>query len=157
MHPSETSESSSNGAGVGGTAPGEARPQLIGVDGRAGWPSKAEAFLASSDKHFHDDRASSSASPVLPTVWHPSLEKHWHAADEGGAELMRAAFGTPAKPAPLRIAGPPSTAGEPSPERQQPSPRALDQDPQARFHASMVMSLIVFVVLLASAFMPSIR
>ncbi len=157
MHPIGTGESSSNRAGVGGAGPGEARLLLIGVDGGAGWPSEAEALLASSDKHFHDDRASSSASTVLPTVWHPSLEKHWHAADEGGAELMRAAFGAPAKPAPLRIAGPPNTAGEPSPERPQPAPRALDHNPQARFQASMVMSLIVFVVLLASAFMPSIR
>jgi len=157
MHPIGTGESSSNRAGVGGAAPGEARPPLIGVDGGVGWRSEAEALLASSDKHFHDDRASSSASTVLPTVWHPSLEKHWSAADEGGAELMRAAFGTPAKPAPLRIAGPPSTAGEPSAERQPPSPRALDQDPQARFQASMVMVLIVFVVLLASAFTPLIR
>ena len=130
---------------------------MTGVDGYAGWSKEAEALLPSSDKHFQDDRAASAGSTALPTVWHPSLEKHWHAVDEGGAELMRAAFGAPAKPAPLRIAGPPNMAGGPSPERRQPSPRAIDQDPQARFQASVVMSLIVFVVLLAAAFTPPLR
>ena len=157
MHPIDTGELSSNRTDIGEVRSGEARPPVIGVDGRAGWSNEAEALLASSDKHFQDDRASPASSTALPAVWHPSLEKHWHAVDEGGAELMRAALGAPAKPAPLRIAGPPNLIGGSPSERQPPSPRALDQDPQARFQASTVMFLIVFVVLLASAFTPSIR
>lgn len=157
MHPLGAGDLQANRVEPGGANLTRSWLPQPGSETGANWINQAEEPLPSSDKHFQDDRALPPGPTVLPTVWHPNLEKHWHAVDDGGAELMRAAFGAPARPAPLRIAPPPSMAGEPPPELQQPAPKAINQDPQLRFRASMMLTMIAFVVLIAAAFTPSLR
>ena len=60
--------------------------------------------MTSSEKHSREGRNSECPSPSLPTVRHAAFAKHWLAVDEGGAELTKAAFGAPARRAPLRHA-----------------------------------------------------
>jgi hypothetical protein len=154
-----------NRSAFGQAGPGPVWQSATEGEGGAVRPCEAEAPLASSDKHFQDDRdepvraagATSPGTTSLPAVWQPSLEKHWRAADEGGVELMRAALGVPAPPAQLRLAPPPGAAGAPLPDMAQPAPGGIDQDPQSRFRASMLLALTILAVLLAAAFTSPIR
>jgi hypothetical protein len=165
MHPHGIGEHRPHRAAFGKAGPGPVWQPAIKGEGRAALSCEAEALLASSDKHFQDDRdeparpaaASSPGAASLPAVWYPNLEKHWRAADEGGVELMRAALGVPTPPAQLRMAPPPRSVGEPLPEMAQPAPGAIDQDPQLRFRASMLLALTILAVLLAAAFTSPIR
>jgi hypothetical protein len=65
--------------------------------------------LTSSEKHSRDHGGSARTSPSLPAVRHSAFAKHWLAADEGGAELTKAVFGSSAAapphgaPAPTRL------------------------------------------------------
>lgn len=165
MHPSGIGEHPPKRAAYGQPGPGPVWQDPPAAEGGAGRFREAEAPLASSDKHFQDDRDEPARAPgspsagttSLPAIWHPNLEKHWRATDEGGVELMRAALGVPAPPAQLRIAPPPRNASEPLPEMAQPAPGAIDQDPQLRFRASMLLALTILAVLLAAAFTSPIR
>ncbi|RYE33080.1 MAG: hypothetical protein EOP23_10115 [Hyphomicrobiales bacterium] len=56
------------------------------------------------EKPERDDKTGAASPATLPAVRHPAFARHWLAADEGGAELMTAAFGTAARRAAPRIA-----------------------------------------------------
>jgi hypothetical protein len=63
-----------------------------------------EALLVAFEKSERLDQTGAASPASLPTVRHRAFTRHWLAADEGGAELMTAAFGTAARQAPPRAA-----------------------------------------------------
>lgn len=168
MHPGATGERQPHRPAFGPPGAISAREAAFAEQAGTGWSNEAEAPVAESGKQPWEERGDRAEAPeaaranpgTLPAVCPPNLERHWRAGDEGGVEFMRAALGVPG-PAPqprLRIAPPlTQTAGEPLPEAKEPVPGALEQDPQQRFRASVLLALTLLAVLLAAALAAPIR
>jgi hypothetical protein len=106
-----------------------------------------EARLATSERPAQQTRDGERSHPGLPVVQHSNFAKHWLAVDEGGAELMTAAFGAPARQTQRRVA-PVSI----SPDRQavQPAPPIRPIAPQpSRLRATVVLFLLAMTLLFA--------
>ncbi|MCO5090975.1 hypothetical protein [Bosea sp. (in: a-proteobacteria)] len=80
--------------------------------------------------------------PTLPAVRHAAFARHWLAADEGGAELMTAAFGTAAR----QVRPPPAANRRPP----QPIHAAGDTPGFAlRLKATLALLLLILAIFFA--------
>lgn len=105
-----------------------------------------EAPLTTFEKPARQDREGEHSYTALPAVQHSAFARHWLAVDEGGADLMTAAFGAPARQAPRRPA--PVSIPHERPAVQ-PAPRARHSAPQpARLRATVILLLLVLTILL---------
>jgi hypothetical protein len=99
--------------------------------------------LTSSEKHSRDDGSRDRPSSSLPAIRHSAFAKHWLAVDDGGAELTKAVFGSPARRVPPR-----PVPNEPS------MPRPAATSPQgvsapSRLRATVALLLLALAVLFA--------
>jgi hypothetical protein len=106
-----------------------------------------EAPLATSENPAQQDRDGERSRTGLPAVQHSAFAKHWLAVDEGGAELMTAAFGAPARQTPRRLAPVSISHDRPA---VQPAPRMRRIAPQpTRLRATLILFLFVLTILFA--------
>jgi len=102
--------------------------------------------LATSEKPAQQGRDGELSSATLPAVQSPAFAKHWLAVDEGGAALMTAAFGAPARQAPRRFAPVPASPGRAT---TQPAPRLRQIAPHpTRMRATVILLLLALTILL---------
>ncbi|CAN7283175.1 hypothetical protein LJR009_001285 [Bosea sp. LjRoot9] len=98
-----------------------------------------------SENPARQDRDGERSRTGLPAVQHSAFAKHWRAVDEGGAELMTAAFGAPARQAQRRIA--PLSISHDRPALQ-PAPRTRHIAPQpTRLRATVILFLLALTIL----------
>ncbi len=112
-----------------------------------GLQSEKEVALASPETQDHQGSSRERPSSQLPVVCNPAFGRHWHAGDEGGAELMTAAFGTSARPVPRR-SEPLAISSERSPIRAAVAVRP-DKQPPGRMRATLVLLLLALAILMA--------
>jgi hypothetical protein len=104
-----------------------------------------EAPLATSENPARQNRDGERSHTGLPAVQHSAFAKHWLAVDEGGAELMTAAFGAPAREALRRLA--PASISHDRPALQ-PAPRTRRIAPQpTRLRATVILFLLALTIL----------
>lgn len=100
--------------------------------------------MTHSEKHSRDDGSSARTAPSLPAVRNSAFAKHWLAVDEGGAELTKAVFGTPARRAPPRPA-----ASKTAPSSSSTTLTSQSAPVPSRLRASLALLLLVLAVLFA--------
>ncbi|WP_146055988.1 hypothetical protein [Bosea psychrotolerans] len=103
--------------------------------------------MATSERPAQQNRDGERSHTGLPAVQHSSFAKHWLAVDEGGAELMTAAFGAPARQTQRRIA-PVSISPDRSAVQPAPQTRPLAPKP-SRMRATVVLFLLALTLLFA--------
>lgn len=100
--------------------------------------------MTNSEKHRRDDGSSARVASSLPALRNCAFAKHWLAVDEGGAELTKAVFGTPARRAPPRPT--PNKAAQSFPPTAPASHRA---PAPSRLRATLALLLLALAVLFA--------
>ncbi|MDR6871811.1 hypothetical protein J2Y55_002824 [Bosea sp. BE125] len=107
--------------------------------------TRMEASLATSENPARQDRDGERSHRGLPAVQHSTFAKHWLAVDDGGAELMTAAFGAPARQAPQRLAPVSILHDRPA---VQPAPRTHHIAPHpTRLRATVILFLLALTIL----------
>ncbi|WP_175525405.1 hypothetical protein [Bosea sp. OK403] len=109
--------------------------------------TQMEAPLATSENPARQDRDGERSQTGLPAVQHSAFAKHWLAVDEGGAELMTATFGAPARQALRRVA--PVSISHDRPAIQPVLQTRSIAPPPTRLRATVVLFLLALTILLA--------
>lgn len=98
------------------------------------------------------ERADAMTSVALPALLQDDVQRHWLPADDGGAELITAAFGTCPKPSPRQaVAGAPV---RPDSRRDTALPLDGKRTAPSRLWATVLLVLLGLALLLATGSTP---
>ena len=103
--------------------------------------------MATSEKSAQQDRDVERPHTGLRAVQHSAFARHWLAIDEGGAELITAAFGAAARQA-RRLTGPVSVSYDRPAVQPAPRPHHLAPQP-SRLRATVILLLLALAILFA--------